>query len=140
MSEKAFSIGVDKPFLPRNALTAPFLDGTAEGILMIQRCTVCARWAAPGTRLCPHCLGSMEWEPSRGRGTIFNWAVVHHVTHPGFVDEIPYLIGTVKLDEGPRLPTRFVDLAVRDVKVGQPVQVRFTKWPNGEFLPVFGPL
>lgn len=140
MSENPTAVCVEKPCPPRNDVSAPFLDGAAHGVLMMPHCPVCRTWAAPAINRCPHCLGGMEWRPVSGRGNVFNWAVVHHVPHPGFADEVPYLIGTVELDEGPKMLTRLAGLQPKSARVGLRVRASFTKWPNGEWLPVFRPL
>lgn len=129
-----------KPSPVRDAASAPFFDGAAQGKLMIMRCSACDTAAAPGTVSCPNCLEKMDWVEASGKASVFSWAVVHQATHPGFASEVPYLVGTVTLAEGPRFMTRFDGLTPADMKIGLPVQAHFVPWPNGEYLPVFRPV
>lgn len=137
MSEKTSTDGVVKPSAIRDETTAPFFDGAARGRLMLQSCTVCGCRFLTGSKMCPDCLSPMTWTESSGKGKVYSWAVVHQATHPAFADEVPYLVGTIKLDEGPKIMGRFVDLEHKDMRVGLPVQVSFKPCPNGESVPVF---
>jgi uncharacterized OB-fold protein len=139
MSETKSGAGLAKPVPIRDERTAPFFDAAAEGRLAIQRCTACGRASLLGGSRCPACLGPLSWEPASGRGTIHSWTVMHQLAHPAFAAEIPYVIATVELEEGPKLTARLVDLPASDLRLGLPVAVRFVKNEGGEALPVFGP-
>jgi hypothetical protein len=43
------------------------------------------------------------WAPVSGRGTIFSFALMHQVYHPGFAAEVPYAVVVIALEEGGRV-------------------------------------
>ena len=65
---------------------------------------------------CESC--GIDFSPTSGRGTVYSFAVVHRVYHPGFTDAVPYVVGVVELEEGPRLPTTIVGSPIGDVRCG----------------------
>lgn len=83
---------------------ALYWQATTRGELVIQKCSQCGhlRWPPQGT--CPECL-SLEWAWSKIRpsGTLLSYVVYHRAFDPGFADQIPYTVGLVQLDDGPRM-------------------------------------
>ncbi|MHB1128319.1 MAG: Zn-ribbon domain-containing OB-fold protein [Bacillota bacterium] len=128
-----------KPAALRDAGTDKFFEGAASGKLMLQYCAYCGKYSFTGGRYCSHCLAPAEWVPVSGCGTIYSWTVNHQLAHPAFAQEIPYLIGTVELEEGPLIVTRLDHIGKEDLRVRLPVSVRFVNDEDGETLPVFGP-
>lgn len=129
-----------KPVPQPDDVSQPFFDGARRGVLMIQRCTGCGAFLAPGSRLCTECLDeSLEWVEAGGRGTLFTYAIMYQRYHPAFYDEIPYNIAVVELDEGPRLNTNIVGIANDDLRVGLPVVVTFEAMSDGVSVPKFRP-
>jgi uncharacterized OB-fold protein len=51
--------------------------------------------------------------------------VVRRPAHPGFRDEVPYVLAIVELEEGPRLTTNIVGVAPEEVRIGMPVEAVF---------------
>ncbi|MHB1420210.1 MAG: Zn-ribbon domain-containing OB-fold protein [Bacillota bacterium] len=139
MCENKEKFNLVKPAVIRDAGTAKFFEGAARGRLMLQHCAACGKYSFTGGRFCPHCLAPTEWVPACGRGVLYTWAINHQLTHPAFATEIPYLFGTVELEEGPLIVTRLVDLNREDLHIGLHVCVRFISNEHVEPLPVFGP-
>ena len=77
--------------------------------------------------------------PVSGRGTVFSYAVMHQVYHPGFAAEVPYAVVVVELAEGARLVSNLVDCPLRDVTIGMPVEVVFEEVTPEVTLPKFRP-
>lgn len=118
--------------------TRPFWTGGADGHLLIQHCTGCARWQHPPASSCSRCGDPVEAKPVSGRGTVFTFTVNEQQFHPDVPP--PYVIAIVTLEEQDdlRLPTNLVDVEDAQLRCGLPVQVRFE--PHGDvFVPVFGP-
>jgi uncharacterized OB-fold protein len=129
-----------KPVPQPDERSQPFFDGAQRGELMIQRCTACAAYLAPGSRACTECLSeALAWVAASGRATLFTFAVMHQQYHPGFVDALPYNLAVVELDEGPRLNTNVVGLANEELRVGLPLVVTFEDVGEGVTLPKFRP-
>ena len=80
-----------------------------------------------------------EWAKVSGKGKIYSWFVVRHATHPDFVDEVPYAVVLVELDEQAdlRLPSNVVDCKIQDIYSGMPVEVIFEDVTDEISLPRF---
>lgn len=128
---------INPPSPIRDEQSATFFDGAAEGKLMIKQCPACDIFAPPTDRYCRKCLIELEWTQAKGKGTVFNWTTIHQAAHPGFTKEIPYVIGTIKLEENVRIKAKISGIDPLDMKLGINVEANFIQWPNGEYLPVF---
>ena len=64
---------------------------------------------------------------------------MHQRYHPGFVDDLPYNVAVVELEEGPRLNTNIVGVENEDLRVGMPVEVVFEELSDEVSLPKFRP-
>ena len=123
-----------------DADTAPFWEGCAEGVLRFQRCAACGRIRWPASFLCPGCHGSRAtWEPSRGTGTVYSFVVYHVAFHPGFKEELPYVVALVDIEEGPRMLSNIRGCPPEEVHIGMRVELAWEKRGDGHKLPVFQP-
>jgi hypothetical protein len=115
-----------KPIPRGEGFHGEFYAHCKEHKLHFQRCSKCGSWQHMPRECCRAC-GSFDWtfEPSTGKGKIFTWSIIHRALHAGFKEEVPYASVVVEMDEGVRLPTRVVDIALDDLKVGMPVEVVF---------------
>ncbi len=128
MTERAFPVP--------DAVTRPFWDGVAEGVLRLQRCAACGRHVFYPRAVCPHCMSiDLEWTEACGAGVVHSFTVVHRAP-PDFRDEVPYVVALVDLDEGVRMMTRLVGVEPAGVAVGMPVEVAIQGEPR---LPYFRP-
>ena len=65
------------------------------------------------------CTGSdLEWKLSRGAGRIYTYSVIRRSRHPAFVDQVPYVIAWVDVDEGFRMMTHIVGVDPDDPSSG----------------------
>ncbi len=127
-----------KPIPRPDDLSRPFFDGAKRGALMIQRCKGCGTHFSPVRQLCTECLGEeVEWVQASGRGTLFTFGIMHQRYHPGFVDDLPYNVAVVELEEGPRLNTNIVGVENEALRVGMPVEVVFEELSDEVSLPKF---
>jgi uncharacterized OB-fold protein len=117
---------------------APFWEAARRHELVVQRCRGCGTLRFPARDICSRCLSrDAEWAPVSGRGTIFSFAVMHQVYHPGFADEVPYAVVVVELEEGARLLSNLIDCPVAEIAVGMPVSVVFDDLTPDVTLPRF---
>jgi uncharacterized OB-fold protein len=126
----------ERAFPVPDAVTRPFWDGVAEGVLRIQRCRGCDRHVFYPRAVCPFCMDAdLEWMEASGAGVVHSFTVVHRAP-PDYRDEVPYVVALVDLAEGVRMMTRLVDVAPDRVTVGMPVEVTIQGEPR---LPYFRP-
>ncbi|MDE0804416.1 MAG: Zn-ribbon domain-containing OB-fold protein [Acidimicrobiales bacterium] len=119
--------------------TKPFWDATAEGRLVLPRCTSCQTVIWYPRTFCPEChTEGVEWIDATGEGTVYSYTVTHKGDGP-WRDESPYVMAYVELDEGPRVLTNIVDCDPAKVSIGQRVSVRWAPTDEGPAVPRFAP-
>jgi len=115
-----------KPLPHPTALSQPFWDGTRQRELRLQRCTACATYRFPPLVLCRNCLSEdHEWVPTTGIGTLYSYVIQHRPATPAFIEDLPYVVAIVELDEGPLMLTNIVDCPFDDLNVGMRVAVTY---------------
>ena len=107
---------------------------------MIQRCNSCGEHQFYPRGVCSHCLSSeLEWREASGKGTIYSYSVNHRAPHPGFADDLPFVLAIVELEEGPRMMTNIVVSDPDSVTIGMAVTVTFDIVTDQVTLPKFTP-
>ena len=97
-----------------------------SGTLSLPRCQDCSEFHFYPRSFCPTCGSErIEWSAASGEGTVYSYTVVHRAPSPAFAREVPYVVATVALAEGPHLMTRIVGLPPEKVRVGMPVRAEF---------------
>lgn len=117
-----------KPLPYPDADTTPYWHWAKQGELRMQRCADCHEVRFPPRPMCPACNSQRdEWVPMSGTGTIYSWIVVHPPVLPAFVDEAPYAVVLVQLDDDPtlRLVGTVSDVPPAELAAGIPVEVWF---------------
>jgi uncharacterized protein len=124
-----------------NPETKPFWDATAQGRLVLRRCTDCQVVIWYPRSICPECWsGNTEWFEASGRGTVYSYTVNHKGEGP-YRDAGPYVLAYVELEEGPRIMTNIQTDDLAAVEIGRRVEVVFSPTADGEAaLPRFRPL
>ncbi len=119
----------------------PFWEAARRHELRLPRCMDCGSFWHPPGPVCPDCLSDRyEWARVSGRGTISSFVVFHRPYFPSFVDEIPYAVVQVELEEGPRLISSLVDVPREEITIGMPVEVIFDDVTPTVTLPRFRPI
>jgi len=106
--------------------TAPFWRATKEGEFRYQQCANCNTIVWHPRAHCTGCVdGDLQWQVSKGEGTIYTFSVVRQSYHPFFRTQVPYAVAYVDLDEGPRFLTNVVgiDDPLTQVAIGQRVKI-----------------
>ncbi len=130
-----------KPIPIPNEASRPFFDGAREHRLMIQQCTTCGAVMWPVKSRCNNCLNpTVTWVQASGKGTLYTFALMHQVYHPGFADEVPYNIAQVDLAEGLRVMSNIVGCSNADLEIGMPLEVTFEDISDEVSLPKFKPI
>lgn len=93
-------------------------------------CTNCGHKMFPARSLCPKCrhlsIGKLKPLAFSGEGTVETFTIVHSPPQ-GFELQAPYVIGIVKLVEGPHVTGQVVDAKPADVKIGMRVRKVFRR-------------
>ena len=127
-----------KPLPQISVEMAPFFEAARRQQLVVQRCRGCGTLRFPARDRCSACLSrEAEWVPVSGKGTVFSFAVMHQVYHPGFAAEVPYAVVLVALDEGPRMISNVVGVPPSEIRVGMPLEVVFEAVSPEVTLPKF---
>lgn len=133
------SPAVSKPIPEPDEASAPFWKGSLSGELRLMKCSQCGVTRLPSRRHCDECLSDeLEWITASGKGILRTFGVMHQRYHPGFAEELPYVVAIVELEEGPRLPTNVVELGDAVPYVDMPVEVVWERHDDVA-LPKFRP-
>lgn len=118
--------------------SAGFWEATADGRVALCRCQECGLWLQPPIERCRRCAGATEWAEVAGTGEVHSFIVQRQGAVPGYLDNLPYVVALVELDEQPglRLPARLVDIEPEAVTVGLRVTARLLQHPGGDFTVV----
>lgn len=103
-----------------------FWEGTKRHELRVQYCPLCRRYQFPPRIVCAHCgASSPEWRTASGRATVYSFTIVHRAPEPAFAADVPYVVATVDLEEGPRMMTNITGCPVDRIKIGMAVTAWF---------------
>ena len=120
-------------------LTKPFFDAANEERLCLQNCSACSRLQHPPAPVCAQCRSAdnLEWKDVNGRGTIYNYGVVHDCPVGSLKEDLPFNLAVVMLEEDPGIQfySHLPGTPVDDVPVGAAVQVVFEATANGQKVP-----
>ncbi|MFC1848029.1 Zn-ribbon domain-containing OB-fold protein, partial [Chloroflexota bacterium] len=82
------------------------------------------------------CLSSdLEWSVLKGTGTVVTFTETHVAGFSAFQDQVPYIVGVIKLEEGPQITgvIKF-DKPASELRIGTEVAVDFDTEPS-EYWP-----
>jgi uncharacterized protein len=120
--------------------TRPYWDGLKAGRLMLQRCADCGKVRHYPRPMCDGCYSmNVDWVQSTGKGTVHSYTISHHPFHPGFKEELPFVLITVDLEEGVRLNAQARGISAEEVRVGLSVKIGFEVATEEFSLPVVLP-
>jgi uncharacterized OB-fold protein len=129
-----------KPIPVPSVESKPYWEGLRQHRLLMPRCNACAGFWFPPSTHCPNCSSSdFTWTSVSGRGRVFSYVIYHRVYHPGFADEVPYAVGLIELEEGPRMISNIVGIPPEQVVCDMPVRVVFDDIGDIATLPKFAP-
>ena len=86
----------------RSTAAAGLTTAAQQNQMALQVCADCQTVQYPPRDVCSHCLGDqLPWQPVPPLATVVASCTLHHSNEPYFQDQLPWRIGTVKLDCGP---------------------------------------
>ena len=134
MTEASRAIPLPQP----TELSQPYWDACRRGELIVQRCDDCGEHVFIPQVACTRCFSSnLSWVPSRGRGTVYSFTVVHRPQQPDFA--VPYVVAIVEMEEGWYTLTNIVGCDPQAVRIDMPVEVDFRAMSDMITLPFFHP-
>jgi len=88
--------------------------------------------------MCPFCQTTeTEWIDASGRGTVYSWVVATHPVHASLVDQVPYVVGLVELEEGVRVVANINGCPHEEIAADMPVELYFGELEGDVRLPNF---
>ncbi len=111
-----------------------FYKFVSEKKLMAAKCKKCGTMLLPPRPMCTKCFSSdLEWVELKNKGKLLTYTVIH-VSPKQFESLIPYAVGIVKLEDGPKLPGMIQDVEPEKISVGMDLKVDFdttipSEWP-----------
>jgi uncharacterized OB-fold protein len=105
-----------------------YFEGLRQGKILGTRCGACGHAMVPMRPACPACGSDrLTGFEARGEGSLQAFTVIH-VAPPRFADQAPYVVGLVRLAEGPSLMAR-----IRGVEATKPENIRYGMAMKAEF-------
>jgi uncharacterized OB-fold protein len=131
----------DKPLPDVTSLTKPFWDYCRKHELRMQFCSSCNQWIWYPRAWCPSCgkRDALEWKRLSGTGIIYSFTVIRQVidNSPAFNKDLPFIVGLVALDEGPRIYSNVIGAGPENLSIGDKVELFFDDVTEGISLPKF---
>ena len=86
-------------------------------------CQDCNQLSFPPRDVCRACGSTALW-PHRliGRGTVYSFTVLYQGPE-SFDGGVPYAVGLIDLEEGPRITAMLTDIDPEQVEIGMPVEM-----------------
>ena len=85
-----------------------FYEYVSEGILMGTKCNECNKLFIPLRPICTSCQNNkLEWYRFQGLGYLETYTIIH-VASPVLSEKTPYIVGLVRLKEGPIIMSRIL--------------------------------
>jgi len=98
--------------------------------LKASKCGNCGKISFPPRSVCPEChrrsIGKMQEVQLSGKGEVYSFSVVHDAPAQ-FLNQRPYVVALIKLDEGVMLTAQIIDVEPGDVRIGMRVWASFRK-------------
>jgi uncharacterized OB-fold protein len=123
-----------------SAATRPYWDATRERRLLLQWCPTCRIHVHHPREACPRCLGQdLTWVESQGHGALHAVSVHHRPFGALSMEDCPYVVAFVDLDDGVRFLANVVEADLGRVEVGDRVELAWVPVADGYHLPAFRP-
>ncbi len=141
MDKQVKPSSAEKPVPVVNTWAQPFWDAARQERLIIQKCTACGKHVFYPRMACPYCAAdSLEWVEASGKGTVYSFTVVEANAPSAFIDDMPFVVAVIRLQEGVQMLSNVIDCEPHDVVCDMPVKVTFGKLNDAFTLPKFKPV
>jgi len=131
---------IEKPVPVVNPWAKPFWEATNKKKLVYQHCNSCNKNIFYPRIACPSCFSDdLKWVEASGKGKVYTYTVVESNAPSAFVDDMPYVVAIIKLDEGIQLLSNIVGCDPHHVACEMRVEVVFERINDEFVLPKFRP-
>ncbi len=125
---------------PYHTKISKFWDGLREGILYGTKCKKCNSIMFPPKADCEGCMSSeIDWIQLSGEAELITYTV-NTVPPESFTRYSKYIIGIVKLKEGPKAMTWITEVTPDQVQIGMKLKADPKETPDGILTYEFKPL
>lgn len=125
---------------PYHTKVSQFWDGLKDGILYGTKCKKCGTVMFPPKADCAKCITSdMEWIQLSGEGELITYTI-NKVPPQSFANYPEYIIGIVKLKEGPRAMAWVIEVSPQEIKIGMKLKAKTEECVDGRLTYKFKPL
>jgi len=117
-----------------------FFKNLKEGRLTTTKCKNCGKLLWPPRIMCSECLSDeLEWVDLGTVGEIYGFTEVRLGAPLGFVDDVPFCVGLVKIG-GLLVSARIDDAKYEDLKIGDKVGLKVVELEDGRVFYRFTPM
>ena len=130
-----------KPLPLLSELSKVFYEGCKQNKLLYQQCKDCGQVVFFPKFLCSNCMSrDLEWKESKGKGKIYSFTVTYDFAPPDFMDDVPYALAIIDIDEGFRIMSNVVECNFEELACDMPVEVVFDPVTPQITMPKFRPV
>lgn len=130
-----------KPAPVVNPWARPFWEAARQEKLILQKCRDCDTHVFYPRIACPQCFSeALEWVEASGKGKVYTYTVVENNAPSAFLNDMPYVVAVIRLDEGVQMLSNVVECDPKEVQCEMPVEVTFEKINEECTLPKFRPI
>ncbi len=127
-----------KPLPQPMPWSRPFWEGTKRHELLIQKCEDCEQLIMYPKKYCTSCFSEdLGWVRASGRGKIYSFTVVQNNPPSSFLDELPFTIGIIRLEEGVNMLSNIIASDYESLNCEMNVDVVFEDINDEITLPKF---
>jgi uncharacterized OB-fold protein len=141
MSDIASAPDIGALEIPMDAWTQPFWDASAQGKLLLPRCSDCRRFRWPPGPFCPHCRSQQtQWLPP-GSARLYSYTLVRGPQEEGAEPpplRVPALVEFPDAD-GVRILAAITATPLAQIRVGALLSLGWSQAANAS-VPVFSVL
>ena len=127
-----------KPLPIVDKWNAPYWQAAKRHEFIAQKCQACAYIHLPPGPVCTNCLSDDQyWVALSGKGTIYSYGIYFQRWHDGFVDDIPYNVALIDLEERLQIISQVIGCENEELDCGLAVEVTFDDATPEVTLPKF---
>lgn len=137
---------VAKPIPMPTPETKFYWEKCQQHELWVRKCNECSQTYFYPRDICPNCFSrDTDWIQCSGKGTLHTFGVVVRPPHRAWMEDVPFVVAMVDLEEGCRMPTNLVEVDPdpdnpgEKIRVGMPVEVVWEDRTDNITIPMFRP-